>query len=174
MEGIERSRVIVGVDGSLAGLRALRVAVAEARRRGAALHALRAWPYESSVGLVGDMWARAAREAAADAIVGVFAEAMGGVPDDIVVRGVVVNGSPGLALVGYADRDDDLLVVGCGQHGRLGRLLRRRVGRYCAVHASCPVLMVPPDAFAREAARRRISRDLVQELEHGTAAARPA
>lgn len=156
--------MIVGVDGSLAGLRALRVAVAEARTRAAVLHAVRAWQYEPVAGPATGLCAREAQRAAGEAIVSAFAEAMGGVPDDVAVRGVVVNGTPGDALTRYADRDDDLLVIGRGQHGRLARLLRPRVGRYCATHASCPVLVVPPDAFAREASRRRLSRDLHQEL----------
>ena len=38
-------RIVVGVDTSLAGLRALRLAVAEARRRGAVLHAVRTYDF---------------------------------------------------------------------------------------------------------------------------------
>jgi len=153
MDGTDRPRVIVGVAVSLAGLRALRVAAAQARSRGAVLHTVRAWQYEPVAGPAIGLWARAAQRAAGDAIVRAFAETMGGIPDDIAVRGVVVSGSPGEALVRYADRDDDLLVVGCGRHGRLGRLLSRRVGRFCSTHASCPVLVVPPDTSAHPTAQ---------------------
>jgi len=154
MELHEKPRVIVGVDGSLAGLRALRVAVREARARGGALHAVRAWPYEPYDGFTGGLWAREVRRAAGEAIVDAFTQTLGGLPPDIPVSGFVIAGRPGDVLVGYADRDDDLLVVGRGRH-----LLRRSVSGQCARQAGCPVLVVPADEFARTAAR-----DLKREL----------
>jgi len=51
--------------------------------------------------------------------------------------------------VRVADSDDDLLVVGAGRRGALGRMTSCRVSRYCLAHARCPVVAVPPSDLAR-------------------------
>jgi nucleotide-binding universal stress UspA family protein len=149
MPRVNAGRVVVGVEDSLAGLRALRVAVAEARRRGAALHALRAWTVSLSRAGSPGVWCDELRDVAADRVVAAFDKAMGGAPDDLEVVAGTLVGPPGKALVDYAHRDDDLLVVGATQGNRLLRLVRASVPRYCVAHAQCPVLVVPPDTFAR-------------------------
>jgi nucleotide-binding universal stress UspA family protein len=163
MEQLTRPRVVVGIDESLAGLRALRFAVAETRRRNAELHAVRAWTFNGT--------ARSAyimvdehRRAAAAMIEDAFGEAMGRMPDDIEVLMTTVVGSPGRSLVKYADLDTDLLVLGATGGSRLVRLLRRSVPRYCAARAVCPVLVVPPSAFARQAQRAGMARALRRDL----------
>jgi nucleotide-binding universal stress UspA family protein len=151
MRRINGGRVVVGVEDTLAGLRALRVAVAEARRRDAALHALRAWTFTPSRGGVPETWYHELEKAAADKVVAAFDKAMGGLPDDVdVVAGTVV-GPPGRALVEYANRDDDTLVVGATRGHWLVRLMRRSVPRFCVARAQCPVLVIPP---ARSRGRR--------------------
>jgi hypothetical protein len=72
------TRVVVGIDDSMAGFRALRLAVDEARRRDAVLHALRAWTFSpSGRGAYTGSYAQSAQLAAA-AIVAAFAGTMGG------------------------------------------------------------------------------------------------
>jgi nucleotide-binding universal stress UspA family protein len=141
--------VIVGIQETIAGLRALRLAVAEARQRGAVLHAVRvrrpAPPYGGSG--VALPLSESVREAQ-DEVFQAFAGAMGRVPVDIEVFIVVKDGDPGAALTAHADRDDDLLVVGVGRRGLVRRLVSGSVARYCLSHAACPVLAVPPDQFA--------------------------
>lgn len=160
MRGQRASRVVVGVDGTLAGLRALRVAVAEARRRGAVLHAVRVWNFEPAWRGSPDGWYRQVEREAADAIHRAFAEAMGGLPGDLQVITATPMGYPGRMLVDYAHRDDDLLVLGAGPRRWWRRLTRRSITKYCVARAWCQVLVVPLDAFARTASRESLKRDL--------------
>ncbi|HEY4463147.1 MAG TPA: universal stress protein [Streptosporangiaceae bacterium] len=147
-------RVVVGVSGSVRGLQALRRAVAEARTRRAMLVAVHAWIPPG--GYLPEnrfpepdlrrMWTEDAQERLRSA----FDAAFGGIPPDVDVEPVVARGPAQLVLTQIADRDDDLLVVGAGRRGLFRRLGRARILGYCAAHAVCPVLVVPPTALARE------------------------
>ncbi|MEU6199223.1 universal stress protein [Streptomyces sp. NPDC047061] len=106
-------RVVVGVSGSLGSVTALCRAAAE--------------------------WQQTARERLLDVLDQVFGDAR----PDLVLHGMVVRATPGLALVETADREDDILVVGAGRRG-WHRPFSGRVTRYCLTHAHCPVLAVPP------------------------------
>ncbi|GAB7039062.1 MULTISPECIES: universal stress protein [Catenuloplanes] len=153
-------RVIVGVHRSIAGLRALRTGVEWARELGVPLHAVRAWEAEVTYGeIMAPKLDRARRRAVRD-IADAFADISGGEPAGVTVRRVVPFGRPGPALVAYSVRDDDLLLVGRGRH----LPWRPSVAGYCARHARCPLLVVPPDALGREAGRRRATRLLLREL----------
>jgi nucleotide-binding universal stress UspA family protein len=163
-EVVVMQRVVVGVEDTLAGLRALRVAVAEARRRGAALHALRAWTFTPSRSGGPGAWYDEMQKVAADKVVAAFDKAMGGLPRDVEVVSGTLVGPPGSALVDYAHRDDDLLVVGATRGNRLVRLLRASVPRYCVAWARCAVLVVPPDTFARQARRESLARAIRREF----------
>ena len=61
----------------------------------------------------------------------------------------VERGPPGWVLVTLARGADDVLVLGAGRRGPLGRILCCRVSRYCAAHARCPVVLIPPAELAR-------------------------
>src|ERR1019366_4161566 len=63
------------------------------------------------------------------------------------------GGETGPVLVDPADQPDDLLIVGTGRRGGLGRLLHRSVSRYCLAHAKCPVLAIPPSPLMDEMSR---------------------
>ncbi|WP_327002199.1 universal stress protein [Dactylosporangium sp. NBC_01737] len=157
------TRVVVGVDGSMAGLRALRLAVAQAQLRHAELHALRAWTFRPK-GRGGMAGYDEQEYAVYESTVAAFADAMGGAPADLdLVLGTVL-GPPGKALVQYADREEDLLVVGSSQVRSLRRLFHPPVARYCAAHAACPVLVVPPDGFAKQARREGMGRSIRRDL----------
>ena len=164
VRGNGAARVIVGVDGSLAGLRALRLAVAEARRRGAPMVAVRSWNLDPAWGASPPVWYDELKADAARVIVQAFEDAMGGFPPDVQLSTLAVRSAPGLALVGVADRDDDILFVGAQRHGRLRRLMHRCTARFCAAHARCPVVIVPPHELARLTRRVRIGRAVRREL----------
>jgi len=177
MGGHSGSRVIVGVQESIAGLRALRVAVAEARQRGAVLHAVRTRrppPPDGGTGV--SLPPSESVSQAQDEVFRAFAAAMGRVPADIKVFIVVRDGEPGAALTAHADRDDDLLVVGVGRRGLVRRLLSGSVARYCLSHAACPVLAVPPDQFAISARKLAgaLRRDPSQLVSSGAPPVPPA
>jgi nucleotide-binding universal stress UspA family protein len=167
-------RVVVGVDDSPAGLRTLRAAVSQARQRHQELVAVRAFRLprdpeaQRSVRLA---WVLAgpgepavpAREWLHEVALrqrhamhpdrcGVRA-GHGEIPDAIPVRVRLSSGPPGPLPVGAACHEMDLLVVGISASHRWWPF-RRPVGRYCAAHATCPVLLVPPPELAREAGGR--------------------
>ncbi len=145
MERAAQPRVFVGVDRSGPGLAALRVAVDEARRRGAPLHAVRVHP-ELTLG--------AARE-----IDAAFADALGEVPTDLVIHRELLVGKVADTLTARARRPTDLLVIGSRGAGR--RTARAgSISRAVLRRARCPVLVVcepvvdrraePDSAAARE------------------------
>jgi nucleotide-binding universal stress UspA family protein len=74
---------------------------------------------------------------ALDAALAALGEQADGVEIDRVVR----MGQPALVLVEEA-RGADLLVVGSRGHGGFAGLLLGSVSHQCALHASCPVVIV--------------------------------
>ena len=163
MGAARKTRVFVGLDGSMGSLRALRQAVTEARERGAELYAIHVRrptpsapyqiPTEAEARRHADRQDRQDRQAK-NLIVTCLDEALGGPPLDIVVHRSVKSGSARKVLVSLGCRDDDLIVVGTRPHRLTRGWFRRSVSRYCVSHARCPVLAVPPDNFARAINRR--------------------
>jgi nucleotide-binding universal stress UspA family protein len=150
-------RVIVGVDGSLGSLGAIREAVRHARQRDAELCAVRVAPRDhpwvglTPLGWVGPMPVGDGERAVPyEQIEAAFQDALGGLPSDLQIRCVVITGAAiGPALVDFASQDDDLLIVGTGWHSRLRRWWLPSVGTYCVRNSRCPVLTVPPAGLAR-------------------------
>ena len=176
------ARVIVGVTESPAGLRALRTAVEQARFLRREVFAVRAFATPSDHDLLhktgmatlpgypsGGSRTNASRSAI-DAceqheirvIERAFGLAMGGLPDDLVVRSSARLGTPGRVLVEAAYQEDDLLIVGAAHRKSH---FRRSTGRYCLIKARCPVLVIPPHDLARRAIRRRSARRWDSDLE---------
>ena len=149
------SHVIAGVSGSPRSLPALRFAAALARGHRAALIPLHTWvppggeradrrcpsPY------LRQEWEHDAWERLWDAA----NTALGGVPSDVPTEPLVVRGEAGWVLVHAASRTGDLLVIGTGRRGTVGRLVGGKVSRYCLAHACCPVVAVPPSPLELEA-----------------------
>jgi nucleotide-binding universal stress UspA family protein len=152
MDGVRR--VVVGVDGSVGSLQALRRAVTEARMRAVPLVAVIAWAapggeaaYRHTFDVqLKRVWERGAWERLARA----WDEALGGIPDDVEVHRVAVRADAGKALVRIADDESDLLVIGAGRRNLVRRALIPSVPRYCAAHAQCTVLLVPPSPLSRQ------------------------
>ncbi len=161
MTSDRQRRVIVGVDDSLTGWAALRVAVAQTEHAQAQLYAVRVLPvanHPAMAGLHEDLVA-ASYAVVADA----FGHALGGPPRSAPTLVAVVDGPIGPALVQLADRPDDLLVLGAR---RRRRMLGHQPGRYCIARANCPVLVVPAPELARAGSARDLSREL-DELADG-------
>ena len=168
MAAVHRGRIIVGVDRSLISLRALRQAVGEASRRQADLtvvHVRRpAAQPNAQPALIGipypTPWPNEGTGPSLDRegevlIATCINEALGGPPADVGLRMVVDVGTPRVCLVHQVRGDDDLLVVGTRGSRQWTHPWRRSVSRYCTTHAACPVLVVPPDSFARALRRER-------------------
>jgi hypothetical protein len=152
-------RVVVGVNGSLSSLEALRAAVDEARREHVELLAVLAWsPLGGEAGYrrapCPDLLAQWEQLACVQ-LRTCFDDAFGQYPSGVRVHPLVVRADPGEGLVSAADRPDDLLVVGAGERGWPGRWFHGRTSRYCLSHASCRVLAVPPPALLSELSLRQ-------------------
>jgi nucleotide-binding universal stress UspA family protein len=155
-------RLIVGTSGSPGSLRALRYGEDLARAHNAVLIPVIAWELPG-----GDRTHRiassrelgqACRDMACQQLNDALTAVWGEVPDDPLVRPHVERGPAGWVLVNLACRPDDVLVVGAGRRGALGRLAFSKVGRYCLAHAQCPVVAVPPSVLAREFRHGRLAR----------------
>jgi nucleotide-binding universal stress UspA family protein len=109
-------RVVVGVSGSPESLHALRHAVELARQYEALLIAVNAQPVEESPSHI---W----QHAASLVIRNAFEEGLGGLPRDVECMLLAAPGEPGPALLGVADRSNDVLVLGAVRHdgSRFGR-----------------------------------------------------
>ncbi|MGH3198154.1 MAG: universal stress protein [Streptosporangiaceae bacterium] len=150
------ARVIAGVSGSPGSLPTLRHAADLARSHDATLTPVLAWTSpggdiaecHSPSPILRQIWKDAAWQRLWDA----FDAAFGGVPADLRAEPLVQRGEAGCALVNAASRTDDLLVVGTGRRGTLGRLRHGKVSRSCLAHARCPVLAIPASASPLEQA----------------------
>jgi len=139
--------IVVGVDGSANGRRALAWALEEARLRH--LSCLLVHTVEFGMAAASPYMGTAYEE---------LRTAGQGVLDDelafarqsgIPVDGRLELGSAAHALI-EASRDAELLVVGSRGHGGFVGLLLGSVSTACVHHARCPVLIVPPSADAGE------------------------
>lgn len=161
MEQFGHPRVIVGIDDSLTGLAALRTAVAEARRRGIPLHAVRA--RTTGIPCIDK-----------DLIDATFITALGGRPWDVEIHTEVVDGTICGAIAASATHPGDLIVVGNSGRGTWHAVWSGSVSRSCLHEARCAVLAVPAPELARTAHRRHWwrgrHRDLWDEFEHQTPA----
>jgi nucleotide-binding universal stress UspA family protein len=135
-------RIVVGVDGSEHGRRALRWAQRKAARHGDELTALLAWGLFDQLHADGGAsfdpdYGPTDAAAALDAVV---ADTLGAEAAS-AVRQVVVCDLPARALLD-ATRDADLLVVGPRGRGELRELALGSVTQTCLHHARCPVAVV--------------------------------
>jgi len=154
-------KVVVGVSTSLPGLEALRYSVAETRRWGARLHAVRAWQFRPP--WQGADVTRQRAEFAAEAtqyIYEAFDAAMGGPPTTVDLVIAASDGRADMVLTGLACERCDLLVLGAANGRRPSWVVRN-----CLRHAICPVVIVPPPSLASTAARTSI-RHLLREITH--------
>ncbi|MGW4649104.1 universal stress protein [Kitasatospora sp. NPDC004289] len=148
-------RIVVGVSGSLGSLAALHRAVAEARWTGSELLAVLAWlPQGGEAGYrrapcppLLTVWEESATARLAEALEAAFGD---GGPVGVRLRSCVVRGETARALALFADRPDDLVVVGAGSGSLLRRGLRASVPAECLKRAVCPVLAVPRPSLQRE------------------------
>ncbi len=146
-------RVVVGVDDTKSGLAAVATAVKLARSHDAKLVAVRAWalgqPRHGGRRMrhlthphIVLSFSGSQQNAASRLLVHrVFNAIAAGTPTMVAIQ--TPECDPGLALVGIASEPGDVLVVGTNPGHPVRRLIHGSVSRYCARHASCPVLVVP-------------------------------
>lgn len=158
MDTIGHPRVVVGVDGSLTGLAALRAAVGEARRRGLPLYAVRS--RTTAISLTNP-----------ESIKTAFLDALGSYPADVQIETAVSTLPIRDALRAAACDPRDLLVVGTSGKGPWHALWSGSVARALLRRARCPVLAVPAPEMAHtvhrpHAGHRRSQWDPLRELEN--------
>ena len=140
--------IIVGVDGSGHSQRALVQAIKEAAAHHAPLTVLTV--HQAVVGYSGapvvypedKIETEQAREAAQAETDKVLAEAGEPRPESVTVK--AVHGFPPEVLI-EASRDADMVVLGSRGTGGFRVLVMGSVTSQVAHHASCPVLIVPPE-----------------------------
>ncbi len=140
----ERSRIVVGVDGSPGAKAALEWAFAEARLRDVGIFAVCA--YDEPWGIASAGLSSAAAVAELRTALAVEAEevleaAQETAPESVGVTVEAIRSAPGPALVSAA-ADSALLVVGSRGRGGFTSLLLGSVSQYCAVHARGVVVVV--------------------------------
>jgi nucleotide-binding universal stress UspA family protein len=131
----DRGRIVVGVDGSENGDRALDWAAAQAERTGAVLEMRTSYgpgyvfvtPSEVDQAMRHVLDAASARVAK--------------VAPKVVMEGKSHEGSPATDLI-EASEGADLLVVGSRGLGGFRGLLLGSVSHQCSLHARCPVVIV--------------------------------
>jgi len=140
----ERSRIVVGVDGSPGASAALEWAYAEARLREVGVYAVCAYDEPWGIASLGMSSAAAVAELrtalAADAE-GALDAAQAAAPEGVGVTGEAVQGAAGPALVSASD-GSALLVVGSRGRGGFKSLLLGSVSQYCAAQARGAVVVV--------------------------------
>jgi nucleotide-binding universal stress UspA family protein len=135
-------RIVVGVDGSPEGDRALQWAVREADRRGGTVQAVIAWAFDdidrAQIAKTHPSEEQANAERAIARSVAAVHEAHPGV----TVASEVVEGRP-FTVLAEAAKDADLLVIGSHGHGRLYHAVVGSVADECIRAAICPVVVIP-------------------------------
>ena len=142
--GDHQHRIVVGVDGTEGGRRALSWALHEAAARGGTVQAVMSWRWDTASPTASSDTVRAeaervlrddiaAQKAAAppDAAVTVAAEVVEGRPADVLVR---------------AARDADLLVLGSHGHTRVHHTVLGSTAQEVVESARCPVVVIPTGA----------------------------
>lgn len=145
MDSPTQPRIVVGVNGSLNSVAALRRAGVEARLTGRRLLAVLVWRVHGAdpPPCVIRSGPRGTRAVAMRLLRETLDEVFGSTDTDIHIDGLALSGAAGHTLVQIANRENDLLVIGGGHRKRFGRW-RSPVAHYCVTHAVCPVLTVPP------------------------------
>ena len=137
--------IVVGVDGSGHGRRALAWAVEEAALRGSRCIAVYAWDYAEAT--TDSYVSPAAQDEATTTARALLSAEVGGVGvprrGDVQIEERIEPGPAARVLVA-ASQVASLLVVGSHGRGGVASALLGSVSLDCVHHAACPVVVVPP------------------------------
>ncbi|MBO0868718.1 MAG: universal stress protein [Micromonosporaceae bacterium] len=133
-------RMVVGVDGSEGGQRALRWAVREAAGRGGTVHAVTAYTFDA-LDASDIRGPDAHRSSVEEVLAEQVAHAVADCPGATVTTQVSFGTAPDVLV--DAARRADLLVIGSHGHGRLFHAVLGSVAEACTRAAPCPVVVVP-------------------------------
>lgn len=131
--------IVVGVDGSEGGRRALQWAVHEAAARGGSVQAVTAWRWDVDDRTVDP---EQERERAEQMLAGEVESLRGFDRATVIIATEVVEGRAAEVLSAAA-RDADLLVLGSHGHSRVRHTVLGSVSEECVSKARCPVVVLP-------------------------------
>ncbi|HET8681894.1 MAG TPA: universal stress protein [Micromonosporaceae bacterium] len=135
--------IVVGVDGSEGGQRALHWAVEQARARHASVRAVAAWSWDGIETMPPVAYSPAEeRDRAWKVLRREIEELPAAAREGVSVSDEVVEGRPADVLTAAA-RDADLLVLGSHGHSRVWHAVLGSVSEECVRKATCPVVVVP-------------------------------
>ena len=143
-------RLVVGVDGSEGGERALRWAVHEAARRGGTVQAVTAFTFDGVDG--SNLTYRRRQHELTEQMLGKQVVAALADNPRVAVTTQVVFGEATEVLLDSA-QNADLLVLGSHGHGRLYHAVLGSVAEACVRGGICPVVVVPVPAAVKEPAK---------------------
>ncbi|WP_431916310.1 universal stress protein [Nonomuraea jabiensis] len=136
-----RGEIVVGVDGSPGGVRALGFAFAEAELRGTKLRAVHAWAWPHPSGFEpADRDSELDRSRELNELLAGHRERHPGV--EVVAE--IVHGHP-VEVLREAAADADLLVLGTHGRGQLAGMLMGSISQAMLHHAPCPLAVVRRD-----------------------------
>lgn len=154
-------RIVVGVDGSEGGDRALRWAMQAAERNNGTVQAVTAWSWDGIERSVVVAPTPAEEHEHAEQVLTEAVTAALAAHPGATVAGEAVEGRPATVLTAAA-RGADLLVLGSHGHSRLRHAVLGSVAEECVRLATCPVVVVPAPQPLPSA-----SEDVVQRGEQG-------
>ncbi len=134
-------RIVVGIDGSLSSVAALKWAMRQAHLIGSTVEAITTWewPMAPAVGMMAPDGFDPKGDAQ-EVLEKVLAPERVG-HEGVSIDSKIVGGPAELALVD-ASRGADLLVIGSRGHSELVSLLLGSVSEHCVSHAHCPVVVI--------------------------------
>jgi nucleotide-binding universal stress UspA family protein len=131
--------IVVGVDGSDGGRRALQWAVQEAATRGGTVQAVAVWRWDLPSGGLDLTTSPDDPKQRAEEL---LAREVAALPPGMPVASQVLEGRPGASLAAAA-RSADLLVLGSHGHSRVWHTVLGSVAEECVRTATCPVVVIP-------------------------------
>ncbi len=135
-----RPRVVVGVDGSAASLKALQWALGYASATQSRIDMVTAWEWPAALAWSGPFPSDFNPKTSAEQMLEHLMERKGADHPEIAIDGRVVQGDPADVLES-ASHGAALLVVAQRGHGEVVGLLLGSVSEHCVTHAHCPVLV---------------------------------
>ncbi|MEV4347527.1 universal stress protein [Actinoplanes sp. NPDC049596] len=145
----DRHLIVVGVDGSEGGRRALEWAVREAATRGSAVQAVIAWSWDGlEFGPVTATNPEEAKERATRVLDDEVRALLPRYGSHLPVATEVIEGPPADVL-GACSRSADLLVLGSHGHNGVRHTVLGSVSEKCVRKAACPVVVIPVPAGTR-------------------------
>jgi nucleotide-binding universal stress UspA family protein len=150
--------IVVGVDGSEGGRRALHWAAREAATRGGAVQAVTAWSWDGmEYNPIAATRPQEAAESASRMLDGEIKELISRNGSHLPVAAEVIEGRPADVL-SEAGRTADLLVLGSHGHSRVRHTVLGSVSEECIRKATCPVVVIPVPADQQEPATEPVLR----------------